>query len=436
MGWFERFRGGHDAVSAEFEAPADRDASNGFWFSDVGRRARAGVNVSVARARRVPVVRDCLQVLATTISGLSIGVFERTGHDSREKRREHPVARLLADPNPAETSFEFLANMVDDLASEGRFLAEHGFEGEREVLWRIHPDHFTVERLADRRRRFRVTEPGRGERILTEDEVWYVPLPPLRDAVHGRSPILDDGVEAIGAAIALQDYANDFFRNDATPRTIFLHKGNFRAEEDKKRFLSSWSRWFGGSNRHRPGVLEYGMTPHQLSIDNEKSQFLETRRETWLDVARLWRMPPHKVGILDKATFSNIEHQGLEFVTDTIGPWLELIERSVNKWLIADGRFYFEFNVSSLLRGDIKARFEAYAQARQWGWLSVNEIRRLENMNGIGGGGDRYLEPLNMGVVGEIREPGNQTDRAIAFLRQSVARNGGRPKLEVVRDAA
>lgn len=419
--------------------PRERDPSDDFWFERVGAQTRAGVAVSVERARQVPVVRDCLQVLSQSVAALSWGVFERRDSDERERLRAHPFDQLLRRPNPRDTTYEFVANMVDDLASAGEYLAERvRAYSPKEELWRIAPGTFVVEELPDRSRRFRIRETGRSERILLDEEVWYIPLPPMMDGLRGRSPILQDGREQIGAALALQAYANSFFANDATPSTIFLHKGNFSDEASKKNFLSAWSRWFGGRNRHRPAVLEYGMDVKQLGSTPEQAQFLETRQELNVDISRLWRMPPHKVGILDKATFSNIEHQGLEFVTDTLAPYLRLIEDSIDHNFLDGGRGaqYFEFNVSSLLRGDIKARFESYAIARQWGWLSVNEIRRLENRNGIGAAGDRFIEPLNMTPVGVPPDRSQATDKAIAFLRDSVAANGGRPKLKVIRNAA
>lgn len=436
-----RANGTSGGLRADMPAePRPRDPSDDFWFGVAGRETAAGVTVTTARARQVPVVRACLQVLSSTTAGLGFGVFSRDIGDDRRRIQNHPVARLLANPNPRDTSFEFIANLVDDLAAEGEFLAERrGAFTAREQLWRIAPGHYRVEELQDRTRRFRINEPGRPERVLLDDEVWFIALPPFVDGLRGRSPILADGREAIAAALALQAYANTFFKNDATPPLIFKHKGNFKDAADRENFLSAWQRWFGGRNRHKPAVLEYGMDLHQPSHTNEQSQFLETRKELWSDIARLWRVPPHKVGILEKATFSNIEHQSLEFVVDTLGPWLELIERSIGKTFLDGGiEDYFEFNVESLLRGDIKTRFDAYAVARNWGWISVNEIRRRENMNGIGPAGDRYVEPLNMVAVGEAgREPpAASVTNAITFLRQSVARNGGRPKLEVVRDAA
>lgn len=438
MGFMEFFRGGISAETPQLS----RDPTDDSWFEPMRRRTAAGVNVTVERARQVPVVRDCLGTLSQPIGGLSFMVFEKTGDGSREKVAEHPILQLLSNPNPRTTSVEFFTSMVDDLAARGGFFAEiiWNFEtGDPQEIWQLNFDCCKLELLKDRTRRLVINEPGRPRRVLLEEEFWYIPLPPLKDELNGRSPILDDGREAIGAAIALQNYSNSFFANDATPSWVFKHKSSFDSAESKRNFLSAWSKWVGGNNRHKPAVLEYDMDIETLGLTNEEAQFLETKKEVGLDLTRLWRVPPHKVGILDKATFSNIEHQSIEFVTDTLGPWLELIERSIGKWLIGDARFYFEFNVSSLLRGDIKSRYAAYAVGRQWGWLSVNEIRRLENLNGIGEAGERFIEPLNMHAVGSPADKSgkpNDKQQAIAFLRQSVANNGGRPNLKVIENAA
>lgn len=420
-------------------ASVTRDPTSDFWYEQAVRRTAANIQVTVDRARQVPVVRDCLGGISAPGGSMANAVFERLSGDNRRPAPEHPVARLLARPNPYVTPVEFLTQMFDDLAAEGQFAAEIDTTSVGgPYLWRLQPGEYIPERLPDRSRRMRVRETGKAERVLVEGEFWYIPVPPLVQGFAGRSPILVDGRETIAAAIALHEYANSFFANDATPRLVLKHKGAFADEASKKNFLSGWSRWVTGANRHKPAVAEHGIEPMVLAHTNEQSQFLETRKEIALDCARLWRMPPHKVGILDKATFSNIEHQAIEFVTDTLAPWLELIEASVNTWLIGDPRFYFEFNVASLLRGDIKARYESYAIARQWGWMSVNDILRLENRNGIGPAGDRYIEPLNMVPVGGAR-PEEQQQRqraeAIAFLRESTARTG-RPNLKVIDNAA
>lgn len=438
MGFLDLF-GSRQAASADGE----RDASDDRWFEIGGTRSEIDVMVTVKRARQVPVVRDCLKVLADSVAGLERSVFRRIDAETVERVDMHPIAVLLNNPNRRQTGYEFVNMIVDDLEADGDFYAEKVFDdgGNLIELLRIEPGRVQVEETIDGTKRIRFHDKFGRERVLLEDEIWHIPLPPLMDNLKGTSPILDDGREAVAVAIALQRYANVLFTNDATPPYALSMEGNFKDEPSRKNMMNAISRWFGGKNRHKPGILEYGMTPHRMGLTAEEAQFLETRKELWLDLARLWRVPPHKVGMLDKATFSNIEHQSLEFVIDTLRPILELIEASVNKFLIGRPDYYFEFNVESLLRGDIKTRYEAYALGRQWGWLSVNDILKIEKRNSIGAAGDRYIEPLNMVPVGTGdggREPNKRAsiDTSIAFLRQSVAGTGGRPRLELVKDAA
>lgn len=422
---------------------AERDASDDRWFEGAVHRAEIDVHVSVRRARQVPVVRDCLQILSTSVAGLNFGVFRRETSGDVRRAEDHPIARLMQNPNARQTSFEFFDQLVDDLAAWGNFygVPEYGPRNTIRSIRRLDPERVVQEETMDHTKRFRYSDKFGTETLYLEDEVWHIPLPPMVDEIKGTSPILEDGREAIAVAIALQRYANSLFTNDATPPYALSMDGHFDSRESKENFLTSWRKWVTGKNRQSPGVLEYGIKPQRMGLTAEEAQFLETRKELWLDLTRLWRVPPHKVGIMDKATFSNIEHQSLEFVMDTMRPILELIERSIGKFLIDDPEFYFEFNVESLLRGDIKTRYEAYAQGRQWGWLSVNDVLRMENRNGIGPAGDRYIEPMNMvpvGTGGQQREPQARAgiDKSIAFLRESVARNGGRPRLEVIKNVA
>lgn len=441
MGLFDFLTGGRERA----DAGTTRDASDDRWFTGfAGSRSEIDVTVTIERARQVPVVSSCVSVLAGSVAGLAHGVFLRKAENEVERLADHPIHRLMENPNPRQTGFEFIFSIVDDLATAGDFFAELIFDdaGQLVEMWRIeHPERVIVEELPDRTKRFQFTDKFGNTRRLLGDEVWHIPRPPMKDDLRGTSPVLSDGREAVAVAIALQRYANILFTNDATPPYALSMESSFKSEQDKTNFLNAIAKWATGRNRHKPAVLEYGMKPERLGLTAEEAQFLETRRELWLDLCRLWRVPPHKVGILDKATFSNIEHQSLEFVIDTLRPFLELIERSVGKFLIDLPGVYFEFNVESLLRGDIQSRYEAYALGRQWGWLSVNDILRKENTNGIGPAGDRYMEPLNMVPVGTSksdREPEKRAaiNKSIAFLRQSVARNGGQPRLELVKDAA
>lgn len=433
--------GSRIAAEGGFVPVDQRDPGSDQYFGGPIRRSEIGIDVTIPRARKVPVVKDCLKVRADAVSGLRFGVFERNTAGDSTRREDHPVQRVLADPNPRMTPVEFWAALVDDLDTHGQFIAEivTTSGGQLSELWRLEPELTILEELPDRSRRVRYSDRFGRSRTLVEGEFWHIPMPPIVDGLRGRSAILDDGREAIAVAIALQQFANILFTNDAAPPFVFAWDKHFKDQESRTNFLSNWYNWVTGKNRHRPAVLEHGMTIEKIGMTNEESQFLETRKELWLDLTRLWRVPPHMVGIMDRATFSNIEHQSLEFVTQTLAPLLELIEASVGKYLIGDPRFRFEFNVASLLRGDIKTRFEAYSRARQWGWLSVNEIRRMEGENGIGPAGDRYIEPLNVvpvGVGDRVTTPRDGTEAAIRFLRQSVANTGGRPRLELVKDAA
>lgn len=442
MGLFDFLRSDRPGLAASEDV--ERDASDDSWFGTGGARSEINVHVTIERARQVPVVHDCLALRSESVAGLETGVFRTIDAATVERADDHPVAGLLTNPNPRQTSYEFWLQAVDDLDTENNFYAEkiHDTDGNLIELWRIEPAGVIVEELqGSREKRYRFHDRWGAERVLLQEEVWHIPRPPLQDGLKGISTILGDGREAVAVAIALQRYANILFTNDGTPPYVFTMDGQFDSKASRDNWISAWMRRQAGARRHQPAVAEYGMKPHRMGLTAEEAQFLETRKELWLDLCRLWRVQPHKVGILDKATFSNIEQQGLEFVTDTLRPILELIERSVTKFLIEEDGFYFEFNVESLLRGDLKSRYDAYAQARQWGWLSVNDILRMEHRNGIGPAGDRYVEPLNMVPVGtgadkRQRDARASIDKSIAFLRESVAANGGRPRLELVKHAA
>lgn len=386
-----------------FNRPAaSRDAGDDFWYGPVSKPVAAGVSVTVQKALTLPVVYDCLQVLSQTIGALPYAIFERGSGGAKEKQDRHPLMAVFQDPNPETTDVEFFGQLVFDLASEGNAFIEirSGQLGPISELWRHEPGKVTPERAADGGKRFRCTMDDGSTAIFTEDEMWHIKVFPHTDGgLRGLSPI-HAGRETIGAALAVQDYSARFFANDCTPPFVLEHPANFKDGESRTNFLQAIKRWWGGQRRHSPGLLEYGIKLAKVGVNNDEAQFIDTKAALDSSIARIWHMPPHKVGILDRATFSNIEQQSLEFVTDTLLPWLRLIEKSIRKHLILrSDRFFFEFNVAGLLRGDIVARYGAYAQGRQWGWLSVNEIRKLENMNPVAGG-DTRLQPLNMVPIG------------------------------------
>ncbi|PHP68191.1 phage portal protein [Zhengella mangrovi] len=389
--------------SGNLDAGSSRNPNDDFWYSRLSSATAAGVAVTSETTLKLPVAWDCLNVLSDTAAALPFHAFERSSGAVRKRLDDHPIQVLFRD------DFETRKQQLWDLAADGNWFAiptdlERGWPTRLE--W-IPPSEVTVERVPNGITRYKIHDPGGSQRVLLEGEIWHIKRPPLQSrGLIGTSPI-SAGAEAIAAALAVQDYGARFFANDCTPPFVIEHPTHFSDKSSRENFLSALKRWWGGSKRHSPGILEYGMKLSKVGASNEEAQFLETRKELALEIARIWRMPPHKVGLMDKATFSNIEQQALEFVIDTMLPWLTMIERWYKRNLLNDRlnrNVQVEHNVGGLLRGDIKARYEAYAQARQWGWLSANDVRSLENMNPIDGG-DLYLTPMNMLPAGTTQSP-------------------------------
>lgn len=434
MGLFSRRR------PAASQPQPPRDANDDRWWTNRFGPTAAGVNVTVERAITVPVVFDCLQVLSQTVGGLPGGMFERFEDGSKKPQPGHPLALVLNDPNPEMTSSEFFGQMIWDLASEGDSFSEivAGRFGPISELHRLVPNRMTVERLTDRSRRYKYIDETGKTVYYAADQIWHIRALPLSTAGLRGTSRIEIGREEIGAALALRDFSSRFFANDATPPFVVEHPKRFQDEPSRQNFRDALKRWWGGKRRHSPGLLEDGAKLTRVGVNNDEAQFLETRKDLAYTIAQLWRMPPHKVGLLERATNNNIEHQSLEFVMDTLLPWLELVERSIAKELILNtSRFFFEFNVAGLLRGDLKARYDAYAQGRQWGWLSVNDIRKLENMNPVPGG-DAYLSPMNMQPIGQS-QPAKKPDAEIVDMHgRAVSRIYGSNivRLQEYRNAA
>lgn len=385
-----------------------RDPTDDFWYFPVGAATPAGVAVTRSLAYQAPTVLSCLQAIAQPISALPLQVFRRRAGGEKQRIEGHPVWDLFARrPAPGQTALQHRAQMVHDLMLDGNYLAHVRLDGAGRptALIRMGRDNVDLQSTAAGPV-FRWRRPDGATVYLDPEEVFHIAAPPYsEDGVFGLST-LALARRTIGKAVALQDYAERFFANDATPPLVLKMAQSFKTDEDRKGFMASWAAARTGANRHKAALLEYGVEVQQLAIENDKAQFIETAKECDLALARIFRVPPHKLGILDKATFSNIEHQALEFVTDTLTPWLVLIEQAIMRDFLHSDEddVRIEFNVGGLLRGDLKTRYEAYAVARNWGWLSVNDIRRLENQNPIDGG-DRYLEPLNMTEAGGALAP-------------------------------
>jgi len=366
-----------------------------FYFGTSG----SGQSVTVRSAIQVSAVYACIRVIAETVASLPLHVHRNTDTGS-VKATEHPLYRLLHDePNTEMTSFILRETILSHLLLWGNAYCQIVRNGRNHIvgLYPLLPDRMEVDRGSDGRLVYTYTTTD-GKRVkLPPEMVLHIPGLGF-DGVMGYSPIALER-NAIGLGIAAEEYGGRFFANGATPAGVLTHPNTVKSP---KALRESWNAAYGGSsNSGKVAILEEGMKFERISMPNNEAQFLETRKFQVDEICRIFRVPPHLVGDLEHATFSNIEHQSISFGVHTIRPWLVRIEQSMNRALFSEsekGRFFIRFNMDGLMRGAYKERMEGYAIARQNGWMSANDIRELESLNPISDadGGDDYLVNGNM----------------------------------------
>ena len=366
-----------------------------FYFGTSG----SGKAVNATTAIQLSTVYACVRVISETVASLPLGVYEATDEGNR-KATEHPLYRLLHDePNSEMTSFVLREVMLGHLLLWGNSYSQIIRNGRNKIsgVYPLLPDKMTVDRDKNGALTYTYSTASGQTVVLPPEDVLHIPGLGF-DGVMGYSPIALEK-NAIGLGIASEEYGSKFFSNGARPSGILTHPNTVK---NPKALRESWNTAYGGSsNANRVAILEEGMTFTPISIPNNEAQFLETRKFQVDEICRIFRVPPHLVGNLEHATFSNIEHQSIDFAVHTIRPWLVRIEQSMNRALFSEqekARFYVQFNMDGLMRGDYKSRMEGYAIARQNGWMSANDIRALENQNPIPAdqGGDAYLVNGNM----------------------------------------
>ena len=356
------------------------------------------MRVSPDSALRLAAVYACVRILAETMASLPLVVYQRRADGGKDKVTDHWLYRLMAKrPNRFQNPFEWREMLQGHLALRGNAFNQiiTNPRGEIIELMPIHPDRVKIELLPSGEYRYRVTDRSGTEVILPRGEVWH-----LRglssDGLMGMSPI-ELARENLGMALAAQDYGARFFANDAKPTGGWIEfPGTFKDNEAKKVFRESYQQAQSGANRGKVLVLENGMKFHEVGVTNKDAQFLELRKFQITDIARLFRVPPHMIADLERATFSNIEQQSLEFVMHTMTPWAERWEASIESELLLEGDdIEIEFDFANLMRGDAASRSTYYQSGIQNGWLTRNEARIAENLNPIDGL-DQPLRPLNM----------------------------------------
>ena len=409
----------------------------------------SGKTVTERSAMQMTAVYSCVRILAEAIAGLPLHLYTYKEDGGKEKAIGHPLYLLLHDePNPEMSSFVFRETLMTHLLLWGNAYAQIIRNGKGEVvaLYPLMPNRMTVDRDSSGQLFYSYQMNNSdaptmktGTVILKPSDVLHIPGLGF-DGLVGYSPIAM-AKNAIGLAIATEEYGAKFFANGATPGGLLEYPGTVK---DPDRVRESWNKGFSGSqNAGKVAILEEGMKYTPISIAPEQAQFLETRKFQINEIARIFRVPPHMVGDLEKSSFSNIEQQSLEFVKYTLDPWVVRWEQSLSRALFTPEekkKYFFKFNVEGLLRGDYQSRMNGYATARQNGWMSANDIRELENLDRIPAeeGGDLYLINGNMlplvhaGAFADIdsgkeeSEPDEQSEEVVEVEKSGRRRTGSK----------
>ena len=387
------------------DKPQNRTSGSSYSFLFGG--STSGKAVNERSSMQMTAVYACVRILAEAIAGLPLHLYRHGDDSSKHKAKDHPLYTLLhSEPNAEMTSFVFRETLMTHLLLWGNAYAQiiRNGKGQVAALYPLMPNRMQVDRDKHGKLYYQYTTSAEDAPtmkgtsvVLDASEVLHIPGLGF-DGLVGYSPIAM-AKNAIGMAIACEEYGAKFFANGAAPSGVLEHPGTVK---DPSRLRDTWQGQFGGSsNSHKVAVLEEGMKYTPISISPEQAQFLQTRKFQINEIARIFRVPPHMVGDLEKSSFSNIEQQSLEFVKYTLDPWVIRWEQALSRALLASDEkqtHFFRFNVEGLLRGDYQSRMGGYATARQNGWMSANDIRILEDMDLITDedGGNLYLINGNM----------------------------------------
>lgn len=398
--------------AGSFAQPAGWFAS---WLRGEFGESDVGFEVTEQSALRLSTVWGCIKVIAEDVAKLPLFLYERTGTTDSDRKRadDHPLYTMLRyDASPEVSSQMFRETVVAHALQFGNGYAEieRARSGRPVAVHILHPRQVMPDRNNRGELVYHVQSRTRARSVtLDAADVFHLTgLSP--DGIVGYSPI-QIAARAIGLGQAAERLAARLFKNGAVPGGVLEHPAKL-GPDALASLRASVEKGFTGQNAGRPMILEEGMTWKSMSMPLEDLQFIELRKFQLPEICRLYRVPLHKVGVLDRATFSNIEHQSIEYVTDTLMPWLERVENEVRRKLLMPverSRYFAEHLADSLLRGDTKARFEAYKVGREGGWFSANEIRAKENMPArTDPGGEEYLTPLNM--AGSKKDGPNEKD--------------------------
>lgn len=367
------------------------------WFLALnGNTVSSGVTVNEDSALRLAAVYSCVRVLAESVAQLPLKVYERLPSGGKREAPGHPLYALLHDrPNEEMSSFNWREAGVGHLCTWGNAFnfVDYGEDGRVRALKPLRPDRVAPKRTQKGGLVYEVADDkGQRQTYLKEQILHFAGLG--YDGLIGYSPIRL-AAESIGMGLAAATHAGKFFANGAVPGGVLEHPGSL-GKEAQARLRESWEKLHKGpDNAQRLAILEEGMKYNRITINPVDAQLLESMKLTRSEIAGIFRVPAHLINDLEKATFSNITELSLEFVMYTLSPWLTRLEQAMNWRLFLPterGRYFAEFVVDGLLRGDTKSRNEAHRTAVMGGWKSINEVRAEENMAPIEGGDEHFMQ--------------------------------------------
>jgi HK97 family phage portal protein len=419
------------------------------WFINMvnGNPTSSGVRVDEDEALSLSTVFAAVRIISETLGSVPVKLYERVAERTKRDARNNVIYQLLHDePNEEQTPLEFyeMVQGFAELAGTGYAEIIRDGTGRGREMWPIPTQRVTPIRLRSGSLVYRVTYPNGPDRTIPYEDMLTV-RGFSRDGVSGLK-VVDTMREPLGIAKALDMFAGSYFGNGAEPGGIIKSPKKL-TDDAKKRLKDGWQARHGGaSKRNRVALLEEGIEWIATTVDPEKSQAMEARKFSVNEVARIFNLPPHILKDLERATFSNVEQQALDFVTVSMRPRFVRFAQALEKKLILPSqrsRLYIEHVIEALLVGDIKTRFDSYAVGKQNGWLSANDIREKENQNPIEGG-DEYLVQVNMiptlllpGLYGGPQAgQGSGSNSARAALTEAVRRRLEGSYARLFEDAA
>ena len=402
------------ALSFRADASGTPAPWDDWWYRPIGRASASGMRVDADSAKRIAAVLSCVGLIGRNVGMMPFRIYTDTA-SGKNTVPGHSVYQLLGiRPNDRQTPYEFFQMMQGHVELRGNAFAEiiPGTRSAVEQLIPMHPDRVTIEQLSTGRLRYVYDDPlTKEKRPLLQEEVFH-----LRnwsdDGVAGQSTAAM-ACDVFGTALAEQDYAGRFFKNDARPGGL-IEGTNFRDKQAEQEFRESWQRSQTAANRHKTAMLPAGLTYKEIGVKPSDAQLLDARKFSRIEICSIFGVPPHLIGETEKtATYASVEQFNIMFAVQCLLPRIVMWEQAIQRDLILQPRFYPKFSLAALLRGDTASRYAAYHTAIGDGWLSQDDVRALEDLNPIPDGvGKTYWRPANWAPLAQLSAGGTGSPSA------------------------